>query len=91
MGRVAPGEVRDTFAAESWVAAKAFFEALEDLPGAISREALVAQLKTLTEFDADGFFGRINLGGKRNNGCFIGMQVKGGKWVRLTPSQGFLC
>ncbi|MDQ2647931.1 MAG: ABC transporter substrate-binding protein, partial [Actinomycetota bacterium] len=91
MGRVAPGDVRDTFAAESWVAAKAFFEALEDLPGPISREALIAQLKTLTEFDADGFFGRINLGGKRNNGCFVGMQVKGGKWVRLTPSQGFLC
>jgi hypothetical protein len=91
MGRVAPGIPPDTFAADSWAAAKAFFDALEALPGAISREALLAQLKTMTKYDADGFYGEINLGGKQAHGCSVAMRVEGGKWKRLFPASGFAC
>jgi ABC-type branched-subunit amino acid transport system substrate-binding protein len=91
MGRVAPGIPPDTFAADSWASAKAFFDSLEALPGPISREALLAQLTALTEYDAEGFYGRINLGGREAHGCSVAMRVEGGKWKRLTPASGFLC
>ena len=91
MGRVAPGIPPDTFAADSWASAQAFFGSLEALPGPISREAVLAQLTALTDFDADGFYGRINLGGREAHGCSVAMRVEGGKWKRLTPASGFLC
>ena len=89
--RAAPGEETDSFAADSWVAAKAFFDALEALPGPITREGLVAQLTKFNNFDAGGMYGPINLGAKRTNFCFVGMKVVGGKWKRMAPSRGFAC
>jgi ABC-type branched-subunit amino acid transport system substrate-binding protein len=91
MGRAAPGIATDTFAADSWAAAKAFFDSLEALPGPITRAALIAQLKTLTNYDADGFYGPINLGAKQARGCSVAMKVVNGKWTRLYPSSGYAC
>lgn len=91
MERVAPGEPRDTFASDSWAAAKAFFDNLEAMPGPITRDGFLAQISSVDTYDADGFFGRIRLGAEVADGCTVGMQVQGGTWRRLTPSQGFLC
>jgi ABC-type branched-subunit amino acid transport system substrate-binding protein len=91
MDRTAPGVPADTFAAESWAGAKAFLDALVALPGPITRPALLAQLRGTATYDAGGFLGTIQLGKKKSNGCQLAMIVQGGKWKRLTPSQGFLC
>ncbi len=91
MGRVSPGDVKDVFAADSWAGAKAFFDSLESLPGPISRKSLVAQLASVGTYDAGGMLGPIRLGAERTNGCFIAMQVRSGRWVRLAPATGFLC
>jgi ABC-type branched-subunit amino acid transport system substrate-binding protein len=92
MNRVAPGSPMDLFSIDSYVAARAFIESLEALPGPISREALVAQLGTLDNFDADGMFAPINLGKDLSKGCFMGMIVRNGKWERFAPAgQGYLC
>lgn len=91
MSQIEPRYSRDTFAADSWAAATAFFDGLEALPGPISREALLAHLNTLTSFDARGLLGPINLGESFSNGCGVWMQVVNQKWQRLTPAQGFLC
>jgi ABC-type branched-subunit amino acid transport system substrate-binding protein len=92
MRQVAPSDKPDVFAADAWVSAKAFFEGLDALPGPISREALVSQLRSVRHYDAGGMLGAINLGGKQNKGCFIGMKVSGGKWQRFAPGgKGFLC
>jgi hypothetical protein len=91
MRRVAPGIPPDTFAADSWASAKAFFESVERLSGPISRDALLAQLTSLTSYDAEGFYGSIDLGGRDAKGCSVAMRVEGGKWTRLTPASGFLC
>jgi ABC-type branched-subunit amino acid transport system substrate-binding protein len=90
-GQVAPNDSADVFAVEAWASTKAFFDAVQQLPGPISREALVSQLKTFTSYDADGFYGRVNLGEHKHGGCFVAMQVTGGKWQRLVPAEGFLC
>ncbi len=91
MGRIAPGVAPDPFAVDAWASSKAFFDSLEALPGPISRDALIAQLKTMTSYDAGGFFGPINLGQKVSNSCYVAMQVVHGRWQRLAPAQGFLC
>jgi ABC-type branched-subunit amino acid transport system substrate-binding protein len=91
MAQTAPGTPHDIFAADSWASGVAFFDALQQLHGPITREAVIAQLKTFTHFDAHGFFGNINLGGKLTNGCFVAVKVVNGKWQRLAPDHGFLC
>ena len=91
MDRTSPGVPADTFAAESWSGAKAFVDALVALPGPITRQAVLAQLRGTATFDAGGFLGQIQLGKKLSNGCQLAMIVQGGRWRRLTPNQGFLC
>lgn len=91
MAQTAPDSVADTFAADSWSGVKAFVDALDALPGPITRPALLAQLHSVHRYDAGGFLGPIDLGAKRNMGCVIGMRVEGGKWKRFAPAKGFLC
>jgi ABC-type branched-subunit amino acid transport system substrate-binding protein len=91
MERIAPGEPKDTFAVDGWVATKAFFDSLSNLRGPISRDSLLATLKATKTFDADGMFGPILLGEERTNGCAVGMRVEGGVWKRMAPAKGFLC
>ena len=69
MDRVAPGLPQDLFSIDSYVATKAFFEALEALPGPISREALVQQMESIKSYDADGMFAPITLGKELSKGC----------------------
>ena len=91
MDRVAPGLPQDLFSIDSYVSAKVFFEALEALPGPISREAWVRQMESIESYDAAGMFGPILLGKELSRACGVGMIVKGGKWRRLAPASGFLC
>ena len=89
--RPRPDAPADTFAADAWSGAKAFVDALEALPGPITREAILAQLRSMNDYDAGGLLGTIQLGNKLSNGCFVAMIVEGGAWRRLAPAQGFLC
>jgi ABC-type branched-subunit amino acid transport system substrate-binding protein len=91
MAQVAPDAPVDTFAADAWAGAKALVDALEALPGPITREAVLAQLRSMDAYDAGGLLGTIQLGPKLANGCMIAMIVEGGAWRRLAPDQGFLC
>jgi ABC-type branched-subunit amino acid transport system substrate-binding protein len=91
MKQTAPDVPADVFAADSWSGIKAFVDSLDALPGPITRDALINQLHTLHHYDAGGLLGPIDLGAKRNNGCFIGMRVEGGRWKRFAPAKGFLC
>lgn len=91
LAQTAPNATPDVFAADSWAATKAFFDALEALPGPITRDAVVAQLQATTSYDAGGFLAPINLAAEQSNGCFAAMILEGGAWRRLVPDQGFLC
>lgn len=91
MDRTSPGVTPDTFAAESWAGVKAMVDALNALPGPITRKALLAQLRATKDYDAGGFIGTIHFDRKVTEGCQVAMIVRGGKWQRLAPSKGFLC
>jgi ABC-type branched-subunit amino acid transport system substrate-binding protein len=91
MAQIAPDAQPDTFAADAWAGAKALVDAMEALPGPITRDALIAQLRSMNQYDAGGFIGQIQLGSKLNNGCFVAMKVVNGAWTRMAPASGFLC
>lgn len=92
MNRAAPGVSKDLLAIDSWVSLRLFIEALERLPGPISREGLVQQLTSMGRYDADGMFAPIDVGRELAEGCFVGVVVRGGRWQRLAPAgDGFLC
>ena len=91
MAQTDPGVDTDPLASESWIAAKLLVDSLEALPGPITRQALVDHLRSIDTYDADGMLGPIRLGAQVNQGCSIGVQLRGGTWQRLAPATGFIC
>ena len=92
MKKVAPNSPEDLFSIDSYVSVKAFVEALEALPGPISRDAVVTQLASIETYDAGGMFAPITLGKDLSKGCFMAMTVHDGAWHRLAPEGGgYLC
>ncbi|HEY3673897.1 MAG TPA: ABC transporter substrate-binding protein [Acidimicrobiia bacterium] len=53
----------------------------------ITRANLLTALKGMTSFDADGFVGKSNVGGKVTTDCFVLEEVKGGKFTRVYPTK----
>lgn len=91
MQRTAPNAFLDTFSNNTWAAAKLVLDLLESLPGPISRDAFLAGLDATNRYDAAGLIAPVDIGAKHDSGCMIGMVAEGGRWRRLTPTEGFLC
>ena len=53
----------------------------------LTRKALFKQLNTITHFDAGGMIGTTDIADRRVSPCYVLTQVKGGKFVRVTPTQ----
>jgi hypothetical protein len=53
----------------------------------ITRANLLTALKGMTSFDANGFIGTANVGGKVTTSCFVLTQVQNGKFVRVWPKK----
>jgi ABC-type branched-subunit amino acid transport system substrate-binding protein len=53
----------------------------------ITRAALLDGLKKLTSFNAGGMIGVTNVGGRVTSSCGVIVQVKNGKFVRVTPTK----
>jgi hypothetical protein len=54
---------------------------------ALTREAVLAEAPNLTTFDADGMLGEVNVGDHVPSPCYVLLQVKGGKFVRVFPAK----
>jgi hypothetical protein len=89
--KVAPGEKLDLFAVYGWASAQLFVKALTAAGPKAKRGDVLAQLKKITSFDADGMLAPANPAGKKPPTCWLGATVTGGKWVRTTPAKGFRC
>ena len=83
----------DSFGANAWQAAVAFDQVANAIvaksgPNAITRSALLAGLKNLTAFTADGWMGAKSLQGAGDYGpCYVLMQIQNGKYVRVFPTK----
>ena len=88
MAKYAPGHPPDIYAAWGWLAGQVTYAGLEKLKAPITRDAFVAQLETLRDFDT--IAGKINYSAQRHEGscCQLLWQAKGGKWD-IVPDSGF--
>ena len=92
MQKVKPGYKPDLFAAFAWASGRMLEQALKDAGPQLTRQGLLAALKKIDNFDANGLLAPSGPASKRQATCDMFMQVKGGKFVRLEPAgRGFLC
>lgn len=76
----------------SWAAGMELQQALNTVVkekgnNGITRANLLAALKNMTSFDANGFIGKANVGGKVTTSCFVLEQVQNGKFARVWPKK----
>jgi hypothetical protein len=87
------GEDRvDGLGVYAWAAAVAFRDAVNATVRAhgvngLTRANLLAALKTIHKFNADGMLAPIDLAGRKVTDCHVLMQVRNGKFVRVQPTK----
>lgn len=54
---------------------------------AVTRKAVLEGAPKITSFDADGMIGKTNVGQHVASPCYVLVQVKGGKFVRVHPTK----
>ena len=82
----------DGFAAQAWAAADLFADAVGRVvktsgDNGLTRKALFQALNTETTFNAGGMIGTTNIAGRKTSPCHVLLQVEGGKFVRVSPTQ----
>jgi len=84
----------DGFGAQAFVAGLIFAEAVNQAmkandgdPNSITRANILTAIRGIHEFDAGGMVPKIDVGGKKGSVCLVGMQVKDGKFVRVSPEE----
>ena len=82
----------DGFGAQAWASAVLFQQAVEAIVddqgvNGLNRQALFGALNGITDFDANGMIGTVNISERKTSPCYVLLQVKDGKFVRVTPSK----
>jgi ABC-type branched-subunit amino acid transport system substrate-binding protein len=86
------GNVGKLGAPYAWSAGIAFRDAVnaivaKDGVNGVTRKSFLAAVANIHAFDADGMFGKIDLGGRLASPCHVLNQVKNGKFVRVFPKK----
>jgi ABC-type branched-subunit amino acid transport system substrate-binding protein len=76
---------------QGWSAGLLFATAAQSLGSDLTREGLITALQGIHAWDGNGIHVPADPGANVPSGCFVYMQVKNGKFVRLHPKQGFDC
>src|SRR5579885_1385731 len=87
---VAPGGVPSFFGVYAWGAMKLFTQLAVQLGGRLSRSSLLAAIRGVHGYTANGLFTAQDVGGKKTPPCQAMIQLEGGRWVRRGPSP-YLC
>ncbi len=91
-GQAAPGVQPDFFAVLAWASTDLFVQALKAAGPKPTRATVLAELKKITNFNADGLMAPIDPAGKHWAKCFLIVKVVNQKWQRVEPaSTGFHC
>jgi hypothetical protein len=83
----------DGFGAQAWASGVLFQQAVENIVdrdgvNGITRKALLEELDTgFTKFNANGMIGTVDVSGRTPSACYALLQVKNGKFVRVTPTK----
>ena len=90
--KVNPSWVPDLYTLYGWASAEMFVQALKAAGPHPTRGSVIAQLKKITSFNADGLFGGSDPAAKTVTPCFLMAGIKNGNYVRELPtSNGFDC
>ena len=85
------GTAPTTLGVESFSAGLLFAKVAGSLGSHVTRDNLIKGLTKVTSWDAGGLHPAQNPGQNKANSCVLYLQVKGGKFVRVFPDQGFAC
>ena len=87
-----PGFTPDQFADTSWSNAALFVQALKMAGPHLTRKAVLAALASIHSFSDNGMFPTVDVGAKQPSNCYMILQLKGGKYVKVDdPPSGFRC
>ncbi len=90
--KVNPSWSPDLYTLFGWASAEMFVQALKAAGPHPTRGAVMAQLKKITHFNADGLFGGSDPAAKTLTPCFLMAGIKNGNFVRELPTgTGFDC
>jgi ABC-type branched-subunit amino acid transport system substrate-binding protein len=90
LAQVAPGAEPTFFGLFSWSAAKLFVQQALKLGGKLTRSSLVASMRSVNGWTADGLHAAQPVGAKHTASCWRFLQVKNGKWVPF-HGRGYTC
>ncbi len=81
-----------SWAATAFASGIALEQVIDDIvasegPNAVTRQAILDGMRTLTEFSADGWITEANLADKSTTNCFVVVQVEAGEFVRRFPEE----
>ncbi|MCX5215440.1 ABC transporter substrate-binding protein [Kitasatospora sp. NBC_00240] len=84
------------FSQGAWISGLLFGEAVEQTvavkgPDGLTRANLLESIRGIHDFDADGMTGPVDIGNKAEVSCYMVMQVRDGKFVRVHPDKGLNC
>jgi ABC-type branched-subunit amino acid transport system substrate-binding protein len=86
LNRIAPGATHDIFGILAWSAGLAFEQALKAAGPHLTRAAVIAQIKTITNWTGGGIQPPVNIGGKVPSKCFAYFKIANGGFQRVYPS-----
>lgn len=92
MRRTHPDANADLFAAYGWSSARLFVQALQAAGPRATRPSLQAALKSIHQFNANGFLAAGDPAGKGPPTCYLMVKVSGGHFSRVDdPPNGYRC
>lgn len=92
LAEVAPGEEPTSNGLTAWIRAKLFVDAATAVGDDLTRDALLAELGSMTDWDADGLIAPTDIGqAVPDEACFVVAQVVDGRYERAFPDEGFHC
>ena len=82
----------DGFGIQAWASGLLFQQAAEAAVkkggvNGLTRKALFTELNAVKDFDGDGIIGTTNVGARETSPCYVLMQVKSSKFVRVWPKK----
>lgn len=96
MQKYAPSSPVNGFSQGAWISGLMFGQAVEKVvaakgPDGLTRANLLTALRETHDFTADGMTGPIDIGNHATISCFMTMQVRQSKFVRVYPDKGLDC
>jgi hypothetical protein len=91
VNRIRPGFKPDAYTELAWAAGRLFADAMAKVGPNPKRADLLASLRSIDKFTANGLVAESGPASKRPAICDVYVEVKGGRYRRMEPASGFRC